>query len=106
METKKVRSNTKTVSVSMLQSLFIFVCFVALIHVELELHAHREILIVLTSQHSGENLVPRNIVNDEMSQSTLTVTHNDLTKGLYMSSTHCYYQELVVTHPFFPDALR
>jgi len=77
METTKVRSNTKTVSVSMLQSLFIFVCFVALTHVELELHAHREILIVLTSQHSGENLVSRNIVNDEMSQSTLTRAYGD-----------------------------
>ena len=91
METTKVRSNSKTVSVSMLQSLFIFVCFLALIHVELELHAHREILRVLTSQHSGENLVPRNIVSDETSQSTFTVTHNDLAKGVYMSSTQCYY---------------
>ena len=91
METTKVPSNSKTVSVLMLQSLFILVCFLALIHVELELHAHREILRVLTSQHSGENLVPRNIVSDETSQSTFTVTHNDLAKGVYMSSTQCYY---------------
>lgn len=86
-----VRSNSKTISVSILPSLFIFVCFLALIHVELELYAHRDILRVLTSQHSKENLVPRNIVSDETSQSTLTVTHNDLAKGVYMSSTQCYY---------------
>ena len=91
METTKVRSNSKTVSVLMLQSLFIFVCFLVLIHVELEMHAHREILRVFTSQHSGENLVSRNIASDETSQTTFTVTHNDLAKGVYMSSTQCYY---------------
>ena len=66
METTKVRSNSKTVSVSILQSLSIFICFV-------------------NSQHSGENHVLRNTVNDETSHSTLTETHNDLTEGLYMS---------------------
>lgn len=91
METTNIRSNSKTVSVLMLQSLFIFVCFLALIHVELEMHAHREILRVFTSQHSGENLVSRNIVSDEKSQTTVTVTHNDLAKGVYMSSAQCYY---------------
>ena len=77
METTKVRSNS--------QSLSIFICFVALIHVELELHAHRDTIRVLTSQHSGENPVLRNTVNDETSHSSLTETHNDLAKGLYMS---------------------
>ena len=81
METAKVRSNSKTVSVSMLQSLCIFICFVALIHVELELHAHRDTIRVLSSQ----NAVPRKTVNDETSHSTVTETHNDLAKGLYMS---------------------
>ena len=85
METTKVRSNSKTVSVSMLQSISIFICFVALIHVELELHAHRDTIRVLTSQHKGENPVLRNTVNDETSHSTLTETHNDLAEGLYMS---------------------
>ena len=85
METTKVRSNSKTVSVSMLQSLSIFICFVALIHVKLELHAHRDTIRVLSSQHSGENPVPRKTVNDETSHSTLTKTHNDLAEGLYMS---------------------
>ena len=84
METTKVRSNSRTVSVSMLQSLSIFICFVALIHVELELHAHRDTIRLLTSQHSGENHVPRNTVNDETSHSTLTETHNDLAEGLYV----------------------
>ena len=85
METAKVRSNSKTLSVSMLQSLSIFICFVALIHVELELHAHRDTIRVLTSQHIGENPVPRNTVNEETSHSTLTETHNNLAEGLYMS---------------------
>ena len=85
METAKVRSNSKTVSVSMLQSLSIFICFVALIHVDLELHAHRDTIRVLTSQHIGENSVPRNTVNEETSHSTLTETHNNLAEGLYMS---------------------
>ena len=85
METAKVRSNSKTVSVSMLQSLSIFICFVALIHVDLELHAHRDTIRVLTSQHIGENPVPRNTVNEETSHSTLTETHNNLAEGLYMS---------------------
>ena len=85
METARVRSNSKTVSVSMLQSLSISICFVALIHVELELHAHRDTIRVLTSQHIGENPVPRNTVNEETSHSTLTETHNNLAEGLYMS---------------------
>ena len=85
METAKVRSNSRTVSVSMLQSLSIFICFVALIHVEWELQAHRDTIRVLTSQHSEENPVPRNTVNEETSHSTLTETHNNLAEGLYMS---------------------
>ena len=95
METTKDRSNSKTVSVSMLQSLSISICFVALIHVELELHAHRDTIRVLTSQHIGENPVLRNTVNDEMSHSTLTETHDDLAKGLYTSSV------LLLKYPFF-----
>ena len=81
METTKVRSNSKVLSVSMLQTL----SFVALIHVELELHTHRDTIRVSTSQHIGENPVRRNTVNDEMSHSTLTETHNDLAEGVYMS---------------------
>ena len=90
METAKVRSNSKAVSVSMLQSLSIFICFMALIHVELELHRHRDTIRVLTSQHSGENPVPRNTVNDEMNHSTLTETHNDLAEGVYVCSVLPY----------------
>ena len=85
METTKVRSNSKTVSVSMLLSLSFFICFVALIHVELELHAHRDTIRFLTSQHTGENPVRRNTVNDDTSHSSLTETHNDLAEGLYTS---------------------
>ena len=67
----------------MLQSLSISICFVALIHVELELHAHRDTIRVLTSQHTGENPVLRNTVNDEVSYSTLMETHSDLAEGMY-----------------------
>ena len=95
METKKIRSNSKTVSVSMLQSLSIFICFLALIHVQLELHAHRDTIRVLTSQHSGENPMPRKTVNDETSHSTLTETRNDSSKGLYTSSV------LLLKYPLF-----
>ena len=95
METAKVRSNSKTVSVSMLQSLSIFICFVALIHVELELQAHRDTVRLLNSQHSGENHVLRNTVNDETSHSTLTETNNELAEGVYMSSV------LLLKYPFF-----
>ena len=79
----------------MLQSLSIFICFVALIHVELELHAHRDTKRLLTSQHSRENHVPRNTVSDETSHSTLTETRNDSAKGLYTSSV------LLLKYPFF-----
>ena len=95
METTKIRSNSKTVSVSMLQSLSIFICFLALIHVQLELHAHRDTIRVLTSQHSGENPMPRKTVNDETSHSTLMETRNDSSKGLYTSSV------LLLKYPLF-----
>ena len=90
MKTTKVRSNSKAVPVLMLQSLSIFICFVALIHVELELHAHRDTIRVLTSQHTGENSVLRNTVNDEviMSYSTLMETHSDLVEGMYHWFSH------------------
>ena len=95
METTKIRSNSKTLSVSMLQSLSIFICSLALIHVQLELHAHRDTIRVLTSQHRGENPMPRKTVNDETSHSTLTETRNDSAKGLYTSSV------LLLKYPFF-----
>ena len=95
METAKVCSNSKGVSVSMLQTLSIFICFLALIHVELELHAHRDTIRVLTSQHSGENHLLRNTVNDETNHSTLTETHNGLAEGVFMSSV------LLLKYPFF-----
>ena len=79
----------------MLQRVSIFICFVALIHVELELHAHRDAIRLLTSRHSGENPVPRKTVNDEMSHSTRTETNNDLAEGVYMSSV------LLLKYPFF-----
>ena len=79
----------------MLQSLSIFICLVALIHVELEMHAHRDIIRVLTSQHKGENLVLRNTVNDETSHSKITETHNNLAEGLYMSPFR------LLKYPFF-----
>ena len=58
------------------------VCFVALIHVEVELHAHRQMLQVLTQQN-GENLEIRSTVNrhEETIGSVLKMLHSDAGKG-------------------------
>jgi len=55
MEISKARPASNTV----VFSLCFAVCFVALIHVEIELHAHRQMLQVLTQQR-GETFEPRN----------------------------------------------
>ena len=62
METKKRSVNT-TLARSSIAFLFA-VCFVALIHVEIELHAHRKILRVLTQQQE-ENVHLRGSVNNK-----------------------------------------
>ena len=50
----------------MFSSIFfsVAVCFLALIHVEIELHAHRQMLQVLNQQRQ-ENVDPRNLMHKE-----------------------------------------
>ena len=49
----------------MFSTLFLFVvCFAGLIHVEIELHAHRQMLQVL-NQPKNEKVVLKNTANDE-----------------------------------------
>ena len=63
MEKSKSRPVSNT---AMFSSIFfsVAVCFVALIHVEIELHAHRQMLQALKQQRR-ENVEPRNTVHDE-----------------------------------------
>ena len=63
MEKSKSRPFSNTVTFS---SIFVSVavCFVALIHVEIELHAHRKMLQAL-NQERQENVEPRNTIHDE-----------------------------------------
>ena len=56
------------------------VCFVALIHVEIELHAHRQMLRVLTQQRE-ENVKPRTHVHEEPMASVLRMLRSDSKKG-------------------------
>ena len=63
MEKSKSRPVSNTV---MFSSIFfsVAVCFVALIHVEIELQAHRKMLQALNQQRQ-ENVEPRNTAHDE-----------------------------------------
>ena len=70
MEIPKTHRVTNTVMFSLIEALSIAVCFVALIHVEIELHAHRQMLRVLT-QPRDENIEPRNTAYDEATDSGL-----------------------------------
>jgi len=55
MEISKARPGSNMLVIS----LCFAVCFVALIHVEIELHAHRQMLQVMNQQRK-ENFEPRN----------------------------------------------
>ena len=68
METKKRPINNPLVFPSIVLSFA--ACFVALIHVEIELHAHRKILQVLTQQRE-ESIHSRGTVNDKSIASAL-----------------------------------
>ena len=88
METTKVRSNSKTVPVSMLQSPTIL----------LRGSDSRRVGAERTSRYYPSfdfSTQWRKTVNDETSHSTLTETRNDLAKGLYTSSV------LLLKYPFF-----
>ena len=68
METKKRPINNPLVFSSIVFSFAL--CFVALIHVEIELHAHRKMLQVLTQQRE-ESIYSRGTVEDKPIASAL-----------------------------------
>ena len=81
MEKSKTRPLSNTVVFS---SIFfsVAVCFVALIHVEIELYAHRQMLRVLTQQNE-ENREMRSTItrHEETIGSVLKMLHSDAGKG-------------------------
>ncbi len=77
METSKKHPVYNTV---MFSSIFLSViCFAGLIHVEIELHVHRQMLQVLNRQRE-ENLELRNTANEE-NESVMKMLHSDSNKG-------------------------
>ena len=78
MEKSKSRPVSNTVMFSVFFS--VAVCFVPLIHVEIELHAQRQMLQALTLQRP-ENRKPRNTVHDETTDSLSKILHGDGEKG-------------------------
>ena len=76
-EISKTRPLSNTV---MFSSIFLAViCFAGLIHVEIELHVHRQMLQVLNQQRE-EKLVLRNTENDE-NEAVMKMLHSDSNKG-------------------------
>jgi len=71
------RSKKRPVSNIVVFSLCFAVCFAALVHVEIELHAHRKMLQVLNQQRE-ENL---GLLNSIREKTTDSVLHSDLDKG-------------------------
>ena len=63
METSKTRSVFNNLAFSSI--VLSIVCFVALVQVEVELHAHRKMLQVL-SHHKEENVAPSQTGNNEL----------------------------------------
>ena len=82
MEKSKTRALSNSVMFPSIFSVALAVCFVALIHVEIELHTHREMLQVLTQQNE-ENHEIRSTVNrhEETIGSLLKILHSDAGKG-------------------------
>ena len=77
METSKDRPVSSTV---MFSSIFLSVlCFAGLIHVEIELHVHRQMLQVLNQQRE-EKLELRNTANDE-NESVIKMLKGDSMEG-------------------------
>ncbi|KAL9952566.1 hypothetical protein ACROYT_G039835 [Oculina patagonica] len=80
MEISKTRPVSNTVVFS---SIFLSViCFAGLIHVEIELHVHRQMLQVLNQQRE-EKLELRNTANDE-NESVMKMLHSDSNKGQHI----------------------
>ena len=63
MESSKTRPVSNTLAFSSI-FLSLVICFVALVHVEVELHAHRQMLQALSQQRT-DNYWPYKTVNDE-----------------------------------------
>ena len=70
-----MRPGSKTLAFSSI-FLSVVVCFVALVHVEVELHAHRQMLQVL-SQQRADNFEPRKTVHEPNTSSF----HSDSVEG-------------------------
>ena len=69
------RSKKRPVSNTVVFSLCFAVCFAALIHVEIELHAHRKMLRVLKREENIE------LLNSIREQTIDSVLHSDSDKG-------------------------
>jgi len=74
MEKSKARPVSNTVVFSLI-FLSIAVCFSAMIHVELELHAHRQMLQVLNERE--ETFEPRKTLHEETMASLLKMLQGD-----------------------------
>ena len=75
-ESSKMRLGSNTLAFSSI-FLSLVVCFVALVHVEIELHAHRQMLQVL-SQQRADNFEPRKTVQNQPITSSF---HSDCDEG-------------------------
>ena len=82
MKKSNTRPLSNTVMFPSIFSVALAVCFVALIHVEIELHTHRQMLPVITQQNE-ENLEIQSTVNrhEETINSVLKMLHSDAEKG-------------------------
>ena len=71
------RSKKRPISNTVMFSLCFAVCFAALIHVEIELHAHRKMLQVLNQQREGKI----QLLNSMHEKTVDSMLHSDSDKG-------------------------
>ena len=77
MEVSKIRSVSSPV---MFSSIFLSViCFAGLIHVEMELHVHRQMLQVLNQQREEKH--EHRDTEQEDKESVVKMLHRDIMKG-------------------------
>ena len=79
MEISKTRPVYNSVVFSSM-FLSIAVCFVSLIHVEIELHAHRQMLRALNQQREENRELPMTL-HDEGLDSMSKILHSESSKG-------------------------
>ena len=78
MDISKTRPVSSTVVFS---SIFLSViCFAGLIHVEIELHAHRQMLKLLNQQREETELELRNTAHEDKA-SVMKMSHSESNKG-------------------------